>query len=131
MRPGFQRANETANETSCHKWTEYSKWRAEMAESGVGGSGSLPAFDQPAIKLVGEGLAVFGAEVGGTAADVAAAAELVEDVSHRQPLADVSVGIELAPRINGLGPFGHRVGGKRNVRGDHQVTRRGQLNDPS
>ena len=61
------------------------------------------------MKLIGESLAIFGAEVCWAATDVAAAAELVENVSHRQPLADVRLGIKSAPRIDGFGALGHDV----------------------
>jgi hypothetical protein len=52
----------------------------------------LFVFGQPAVSLIGEGLAVLGTEVGRAAADVAATAELVEHVAHSQPLADVRIG---------------------------------------
>jgi len=59
-------------------------------------------FAQPAVELIGEGLSVFGTEVRGAAANMTAAAELVEDVAHRQPFTDIGGCIKLAPRVDGF-----------------------------
>ncbi len=73
------------------------------------------AFCQPAIELIGERLAIAGAEVGWPAGDLAPAAQFVHEISDGQSPTHVGLGVQLAAGIEGLPAFGNHVGRQGNV----------------
>lgn len=72
---------------------------------------------------MGERLAVLRREVRRPATDESSATQLVEQVSHGEPLADNCFRKQFSAWIERLGMLGHDLSGQRHVGRDDQITR--------
>jgi hypothetical protein len=85
---------------------------------------------KPAIELIGERLAVLSREIRWPTTDMAAAAQLVQEITHSEPLADIGFRVQLAAGIYRLGMFGDDLRRQRDVGGNDQIAGVCEFNNP-
>ncbi|VVT30670.1 conserved hypothetical protein [Marinobacter salarius] len=84
---------------------------------------------QPAVKLVGEFLAVGLAEGRRATGDLASIAHFFHEVAHGQALANILFGESLAARVEHVRAFFDGFGSQGDVLGDHQIACLHLVND--
>jgi len=84
----------------------------------------LAAAAEMSIESRRKAVPVAGTELGGSAGGQSGRPQVLHEVSHRQPFADVLGGVGIAARVDGAGRLGHHLRGQGNIGGDDQVARR-------
>jgi len=78
---------------------------------------------QQPVQLIGKSVAISLAERRRSPGIYPAAAQRVHEIPHVQALANIVFGVEFAAWVQGQAAFGDHLGGQRDVRRYHQLTR--------